>query len=181
MLGSEQLIETYRRCTVNLPATYTDINETGCCNVPNVDAWDKQVMTFHDQYFLRDYTRSFFHFPLNMGSVMTKLNQEVEKADAALPAEHSMILSREISPWKAEQLYSVSRPIEGKDIVKLDGTFLTLVFEGPYKDAKKWCDELNRYATAEGHTVKNTYSFYTTCPKCAKHYGKNYVIMLAEI
>jgi len=25
------------------------------------------------------------------------------------------------------------------------------------------------------------YFFYTTCPKCAKKYGKNYVVILAEV
>jgi hypothetical protein len=25
------------------------------------------------------------------------------------------------------------------------------------------------------------YFFYTTCPKCAKKYGKNYVVILAQI
>jgi len=23
--------------------------------------------------------------------------------------------------------------------------------------------------------------YYTTCPKCAKHYGKNYVVAFAEV
>lgn len=25
------------------------------------------------------------------------------------------------------------------------------------------------------------YVFYTTCPKCAREYGKNYVVILAEV
>jgi len=29
--------------------------------------------------------------------------------------------------------------------------------------------------------LKKLYFFYTTCPKCAKHYGKNYVIAFAEV
>ena len=25
------------------------------------------------------------------------------------------------------------------------------------------------------------YFFYTTCPKCAKYYGKNYVVLVAQV
>lgn len=166
---------------MNVPATYTDRNETGCCPYPNVDEWDKQIIDFQDKYFLRAHTRSIFHIPLNMGSVMKNLDQIAEKANATLPLSEKMILSREISAWKAEQLYSVNGPIEGHDVVTLNGKFLTMVFEGPYKNAKSWFDQLSEYASSEGYSVANTYSFYTTCPKCSKHYGKNYVIMMAQI
>jgi hypothetical protein len=27
---------------------------------------------------------------------------------------------------------------------------------------------------------KKTYCYYTTCPRCAKKYGKNYVVLLAQ-
>lgn len=29
--------------------------------------------------------------------------------------------------------------------------------------------------------TKKVYFFYTICPKCAKYYGKNYVIGVAEV
>jgi len=34
---------------------------------------------------------------------------------------------------------------------------------------------------SEGRMVKKVYFFYTTCPKCAKAYGKNYVVVLAQV
>lgn len=63
----------------------------------------------------------------------------------------------------------------------LKGKYLTKVFEGPYKDAKKWYDAIIDYAKSKGKKAGKVYFFYTTCPKCAKHYGKNYVIALASI
>jgi len=33
----------------------------------------------------------------------------------------------------------------------------------------------------DGITCKKVYMWYTTCPKCAKKYGKNYVAILAEV
>jgi hypothetical protein len=37
------------------------------------------------------------------------------------------------------------------------------------------------YVRERGKTLKKLYFFYTTCPKCAKYYGKNYVVLLAQI
>jgi hypothetical protein len=34
---------------------------------------------------------------------------------------------------------------------------------------------------AKGKSVKNYYFYYTTCPKCARKYGHNYVVVLAEV
>lgn len=166
---------------MSLPDTYTNKNETGCCPVPNIEAWDKQKILFENRHFVRMYTKSFIFMPLNMGKIMKELDDKVRQSGLSLPSEQTMILSRDLSPWKAEQLYSVSQPINGMDNVSLNGMFLTRVFEGPYKDAGKWHKAMQDYAKECSCEVKNTYFCYTTCPKCAKHYGKNYVIGLIEI
>lgn len=166
---------------MKLPKTYTDQNETGCCAVPNIKAWDEQEVTFREKRFIRMYTRSFFFVPLNMAKVMTRIQQLAEGANAAIPAQEVMILSRDLSPWKAEQLYAVKKPVKGADNVTLSGKFVTKVFEGQYQDVKKWYDALQEFVTSRGEIASHVYFFYTTCPKCAKHYGKNYVIGLAQL
>jgi hypothetical protein len=98
------------------------------------------------------------------------------EAGVTLPAENALLLSRDLSPWKSEQLYAVSKPIDGADNVVLKGRYLTRVFEGPYSDASKWCKELQGLAQERGAKDPKVFYFYTTCPKCQKHYGKNYVI-----
>jgi len=165
---------------MKLPNTYTSKNETGCCAVPNVDALDKKEFEFKDKHFIRDHTRSFLYMPLNMNKVMKRLNETAEKSGASMPATEAMILSRDLSPWKAEQLYAVTKPLEGANNVTLNGSFVTMVFEGPYQDAKKWYATLEEYVKRRGKKQKATYMFYTTCPKCAKHYGKNYTIALTQ-
>ena len=166
---------------MKLPLTYTNQNETGCCAVPNVKAWDDQTVEFNNRHFIRMYTRSFLHVPINMSKVMAALQTTAETAKAEMPPQEAMILSRDISPWKAEQLYSATKRVTGADNVVLSGTFMTKVFEGPYKNARQWYEQLTSYVTQSGHKIKQTYFFYTTCPKCAKHYGKNYVIGLAKV
>lgn len=166
---------------MDLPKTYTDQNETGCCPVPNVKEWDKRKVTFKDKHFIRMYTKSFMYVPLNMAKIMTELSEAAQKSGFAMPVQDAMILSREISPWKAEQLYAVIQPVEDADNVTLNGIFLSRVFEGPYKDAGKWHKTLIEYAKEQGYDAKNIYFFYTTCPKCAKHYGNNYIVGLVEV
>lgn len=162
------------------PSTYTDINETGCCPVPNVSDWDRRTIDL-DQRFIRRFTRSLLHIPMNMGAVMTALQAEAEAAGATMPVDHGMILSHDLSAWRAEQLYAVSSPVEGADNVVLQGTFATCVFEGPYGRAREWQQGLLDYAKSLGREVSDVYFFYTTCPTCAKHYGRNYVIVLGRL
>ena len=85
------------------------------------------------------------------------------------------------SAWTGEHYFSVSRDVPGQDMVKLTGDYLTKVFEGPYKNAPKWAKEMASYVQGKGRQVKKTYFFYTTCPKCAKTYGKNYVVAVSEV
>jgi hypothetical protein len=163
------------------PKTYTTVNETGCCAVPNIDGWQRTVIDFENVRFIRLHTRSMMFVPLNMDQIMTKLQQIAEAAEATMPPEEAMVLSRDLSPWRAEQLYAVSKPVPGADNVVLDGKFASLVFEGDYSKAKDWRDEMVKYSMELGHKADEIYFFYTTCPKCAEHYGKNYVVGLAKL
>lgn len=63
----------------------------------------------------------------------------------------------------------------------LSGTFLCKVFEGPYRNIRTWISQMQRYVGSRGRTLKKLYFYYTTCPKCAKQYGKNYVVLLAQV
>lgn len=170
-----------RRCTMNLPNTYTSKNETGCCAVPNINEWQNKQLEFTNQRFIRMHTKSFLFVPLNIAKIMKRLDASARAANATMAPENAIILSRDISPWKAEQYYGVTKPVEGQDNVVLNGTYLSKVFEGPYKDARKWYQAMQEYATQKDKRIKKLYFFYTTCPKCAKHYGKNYTIGLAEV
>jgi len=55
------------------------------------------------------------------------------------------------------------------------------VFEGPYRDMRKWIREMKAFVETKGKDLKKLYFFYTTCPRCAKKYGKNYVAILAQV
>jgi hypothetical protein len=90
-------------------------------------------------------------------------------------------MSREQSAWSADHLFAVTKEVPNQEMVQVTGDFVTKVFEGPYKKMPQWCEELNEGIRAEGKDAKETYFFYTTCPKCAKTYGKNYVVGVAQV
>lgn len=162
-----------------LPVYDSSDNPTGCCPRFHPENWDGQDLHFKDKLFVRARTRSIAHIPLNMGSVFKKTFAAIEKADA-LPEKNFVVMSRELSPWRAEHIFAVSREVPGCDTIEVSGDFDTSVFEGPYKNMRHWCDEMKAGVEGTGKSVEETWFFYTTCPRCAKSYGKNYVVGLAQ-
>ena len=159
--------------------TQNETSETGCCPRFNPEAWEDKEITWTDKLFVKDKVRSFLHIPLNFGRVMVRNMEKIEKAGAT--AKDIIVLSDEKSMWGSDLYIAVEKDFPGSNAVKISGTFLTKVFEGQYKDMGKWTSDMNSFVTSKGKTAKKMYFFYTTCPKCAKVYGKNYVVILAEI
>ena len=155
-------------------------NPTGCCARFNPEGWDNQDLHFKDKPFVRVKTRSLMHIPLNMGPVFKKTFEAIEAADAQ-DLEQSLVLSRDLSPWSAEHYFAVTKDVPGQDMTPMTGDFKTKVFEGPYKDALEWQKMMLTQVEAQGHAAEAVYFFYTTCPKCAKAYGKNYVVGAAKL
>jgi len=153
--------------------------ETGCCPRFNPEPWDEKEVTWQDKLFLKDHIRSFLHIPLNMGKVMTRNMEKIEEAGALTP--EPLVLSDDKSLWGADVYIAVSKEVPGAEMTRVSGTFLTKAFEGPYSNTGKWVGEMKAYVKSEGKELKKLYFFYTTCPKCAKVYGKNYTVILATI
>ena len=154
-------------------------SETGCCPRFNPEPWDEKEVTFKDKLFLRDHVKSFLHIPLNFGKVMARNMEKIKQADALSP--EPLMLSDEKSLWGSDIYIAVSKEVPDAEVVKISGTFMTKVFEGPYKNAGKWAKEMAEYVKAKAKDMKKMYFFYTTCPKCAAFYGKNYTVILAQI
>lgn len=158
-----------------LPTYDTSDNPTGCCPRFKPEGWDEQKLYFEHKPFVKVTTRSFFHIPVNMGRVFTDTFKQLEEA-GAVDMNQFIILSRDLSPWKTEHYFAVTREVPGMETVYFNGEYLTRVFEGPYKEAPKWYEEMKKYIQGMGKSPAEIYFFYTTCPKCAKYYGKNYVV-----
>ena len=154
-------------------------SETGCCPRFNPEPWDEKEVTFQDRLFLKDHVRSFLHIPLNMGRVMVGNMERIQDADALTP--EPLMLSDDKSLWGSDIYIAVSKEVPGAEMTRVSGTFLTKVFEGSYSNTGKWVREMKAYVESKGKELKNLYFFYTTCPSCAKVYGKNYTVLLAAV
>lgn len=155
-------------------------NPTGCCPRFKPEGWDEQELHFKDKPFVKATTRSLFHVPINMGSVFSKTFKEIEKIGAS-NVHQFIVLTNDVSPWKSEHYFSVTREVPGQKMSYLTGDYRTKVFEGPYKDAPKWYQQMQEMIKQQGKEPGEIYFFYTTCPNCAKYYGKNYVVGVAEM
>ena len=105
--------------------------------------------------------------------------EKIKTAGALAP--EPFMFTDENSLWGADVFIAVGKVVPGAVMEKISGTFMSKVFEGPYKDAGKWAKEMDKYVRSKGKDPEKIYFFYTTCPKCAEYYGKNYTVLLAKI
>lgn len=150
-----------------------------CCPRFDPEPWDDRTLTWENRRFVKDRVTSFFHIPLNFSAVMKRNAAKIEAADA--DPETMVVLSDETSLWGADVYIEVDKDIPDAQMATISGTFLSKVFEGPYGHMRKWIEEMRTYTQGKGKTLDKLYFYYTTCPKCAKKYGKNYVVLLAQV
>jgi hypothetical protein len=159
-----------------MPETMSDQE---CCPRFDPKPWEDKEITWEEKRFVKDRVRSFFHIPINFGGVMRRNMALIEAADAK-PAE-MIVLSDESSLWGADVYIDVSRDVPGTRTATISGTFLTKVYEGPYSRMRSWMQDMNQHVASRSKDLKKMYTFYTTCPSCAKKYGKNYVVLMAQV
>lgn len=159
--------------------TNQNITPTGCCQPFNPESWQDKEITWNNKLFVKDHVTSLFHIPINMGKKVIKNMALIEKAEAKAPQQ--LMLTDEKSLWGADIYIDVTKEVPNAQMATLSGTFLTKVFEGQYKNAGQWAQEMKEYVQAKGKVLQKLYFSYTTCPKCAKAYGKNYVVLFAQI
>jgi len=150
-----------------------------CCPRFDPEPWNGKELRWQDKRFVKDRVTSFLHIPLNFGAVM-KRNVGLIEAAGASP-QTMVVLSDENSLWGSDVYIEVTKNIVGANMAGISGTFLCKVFEGPYSNMRKWIEEMKAFVQIKGKSLHKLYFFYTTCPKCAKKYGKNYVAILAQV
>jgi hypothetical protein len=130
---------------------------------------------------VKDRVRSSLHMPLNFGTVLRRNGSLIEAAGAT--PDEMLVLSDENLLSEADMcIYiAVTKPVPNTCMATLSGSFLTKVFEGPYKNIRLWINQMGQYVKSQGKHVKSLYFFYTTCPECARKHGKNYVVLLAQV
>ncbi len=158
--------------------TYSE-KEFSCCPPFNPELWEDKICDWENKRFIKDHVRTFFYMPMNFGSVMQRLDRLVKKADATVP--DWLCLSDHTSKWNMDIYLATDREVPGAENVSLTGKFYSRVYEGPFKDTGKWCKDFEAKTAEKSFAVKRWLMWYTTCPKCAKKYGKNYVAIMGQV
>lgn len=156
-----------------------DVELTGCCDPFDPDPWDEQEIAWDRKLFVKDRIHSLLHIPLDIGSKVQRNMDVIETAGAK--ADVQLMLVDENSLWGADIYINVGKEVPGAAMVEISGTFLTKVYDGPFSEAQKWAADMKEYVSGRGKDLQQLFFSYTTCPKCAKAYGHNYVVLFARV
>ncbi len=156
-----------------------DNSESTCCPKFDPILWDDKVIVWEHKKFIKDKVCTLFYMPLNFGSVMKKFDKKVRNAKAEVP--EWLCLSEHSSKWNMDVYLAVDNHIPDAINTELSGKYYSKVYEGPFKDTEKWMKDFKETTKSKSFKTGKIYLWYTTCPKCAKKYGKNYVVILAGI
>ncbi len=85
----------------------------------------------------------------------------MDKMEASnVKSEDMIVMTDEDSLWGTNVFVDVSGDVNNAKMKTISGTFLTRVFEGPYKDMGKWIKEMEQYVKSNGKEIKMQY-YYT--------------------
>jgi hypothetical protein len=153
--------------------------EAECCPKFNPISWDDKIIEWNNKLFIKDRVFTFFFMPVNFGKVMRRLDESVRKAGVEII--DGLSLSDHTSKWNMDVYLAVNKEVSGAENTALSGKFYSKVYEGPFGNTGKWSKDFEIIVKSKGFNVKKWFMWYTTCPKCAKKYGKNYVAIISEI
>jgi len=152
--------------------------KTECCPEFKPEPWDEKFLNWENKKFIKASVCTFFYIPINFGKVIVKLMNIAEKSNAVIP--EWLCLSEHTSKWNMNLLLAVEKEIADIENVTLTGKFLSKVYEGDFKNTNKWMKDFETFADSKKFSINKIYLWYTTCPKCAKKFGKNYVVLIAS-
>ena len=163
--------------------TTPNSEELVCCPKFEPSVLDNKTHQWENKPFIKETMRTFLHMPWPpaIGRLMEKMWKIAKDNDAYPAPVDFLMLAYDPTPWRCEYYMAVTKEVPGAENVKMSGTFMSKVFEGPYSAVPKWIKEMNKYVETAGKKVKKHYFYYTTCPKCAKKNGHNYVVAFTEV
>ena len=158
--------------------TQIETNEI-CCPKFDPSLWDNKILEWENKRFIKDDVCTLFYMPVNFGGAMIRWHKLVSNSGAAV--QDYLCLSDHRSKWKMDLYLAVDQEISGTQNVIWSGKYFCKVYEGAFRNTGKWCKDYKESLKERGLNLGKLYMWYTTCPKCAKKYGKNYVAILSQI
>jgi len=154
-------------------------NQQECCPRFDPAPWDGKTFEWDNKKFIKDKVFTLFYIPLNFGSIITKISKKLANNNTRML--DGLCLCDSTSKWNMDIYFAVDKEIPGIENTTMSGKFISKVYEGDFKETGKWCNDFQSYAKNQGLDLKKIFMWYTTCPKCAKKYGKNYIVIVGKI
>ncbi|HOY31670.1 MAG TPA: hypothetical protein PKW80_07295 [Bacteroidales bacterium] len=157
---------------------------TECCPLFNPEKWDQKTFQWDNKPFIKESMSTFLHipFPSVIAKKVIKLCKLLEDSKIAEEKkEDVLLLFRDPGAFKSEIYLSVTGTVPGADNVSISGTFIAKVYNGPFNAVPRFIKQMNEYLSGMNKKAKDYYIHYAYCPKCAKKYGANYMIIFAMI
>jgi len=154
-------------------------SEEICCPRFNPEPYQDKFHVWNNKNFIKDQVFCLFYIPLNFSSVMTRLDKKLSTAGNKSP--DGFCLSIHTSMWNIDLLMASDSEIPNTQNVKLSGKYYSRVYEGDFKNTESWIRDFKQYTADKNIKTGKPLFWYTTCPKCAKKYGKNYVVIFSEV
>ena len=155
-----------------------------CCPEFDPKKWDNLTLTWEKKPFIKESIPTLFHFPFPpmIGKKMRKMCDLSAQADADIPdMKDALVLFHDPSAFKSEIYYSVTKEVAGANNTSITGTFEAKVFDGPYNAMPRYMKEMEEHLSHKGQKAKDYFVHYAYCPKCAKKFGNNYMVLFALI
>ena len=153
--------------------------ENNCCPEFDPKPWDDRMLEWDKKRFIKRKVRTFFYIPLNFSAVMKQLDRKLTQSGVTIP--DGLSLSDHTSKWNMDIYIAVDKEVEKEWHVEFKGKYYCKVYEGPYKDTGKWCQDYEARAVAKKLAIIKWFMWYTTCPECARKYGKNPVVIICQV
>lgn len=168
--------------TTTQESTVLEANDV-CCPEFDPTLWDNKKHVWTNKLFLKNSVPEILHMPLpgTFGRAISKMWKKATEAGAAPELKDSLLLAHDPSPFRGELYLLITKEIPGEENVRLSGTFMSKVFDGPYSKVPKYMQEMDQYLSSLNLKAKKYYFYYAYCPKCAKKYGHNYIVSLVEV
>ncbi len=159
------------------------MNDEICCPRFDPTPWEGIIHNWDDKPFLTASVPQIFHMPIPgiYGKKITSLWDEAKRLGIAPEENDFLMLSQDPSPWKSTLMLSVTGTKPDAPIVKLSGRFISKTYDGPYSGIPGYLADFEEYAHERRMHIGDVYFYYTTCPKCAKKYGHNYIVLFGKI
>ncbi len=160
------------------------MNIDECCPEFDPKKWEGSTHHWDQKPFIKESVPTFFHipFPPMIGKKIHKMSDLAEKSNAIDPVKSNvLVLFHDPSPFKSEIFLSVTDSVSEAANVRISGNFISKVYDGPYNAIPTYIKDMGSYLEANHQKAKDYFIHYAYCPKCAKKFGHNYMILFAEV